>query len=64
MKNNDQKNLSSSRNSPNSTPSKGAVNPGKPNNNPDQTPKREVQNVPTAKPGTGTPEKSKMSPKK
>jgi hypothetical protein len=36
-----------------STPAKqGATNPKKPNNDPDQTPNREVENVPRAKPGS------------
>ncbi|MES2680496.1 MAG: hypothetical protein V4635_11450 [Bacteroidota bacterium] len=30
---------------------KGATNPKKPNNDPDQTPDREVENLPRAKPG-------------
>ncbi len=38
-----------------SSPAKqGATNPKKPNNDPDQTPEREVENLPKAKPATKT----------
>lgn len=49
-----------------STPGKqGATNPKKPNNDPDQTPEREVENIPRAKPGVKAPsEKNKIGFKK
>lgn len=42
-----------------------STNPKKPNNDPDQTPEREVENVPRAKPSKGpAPAKTKIGFKK
>ena len=60
MKTTDQPGDGPNQNQPDTNPNKDATNPKKPNNDPDQTPEREVENVPVAKPGTQTPEKNKI----
>ncbi len=56
----EQPEVGSKQTSPDSQPNKDASNPKKPNNDPDQTPEKEVENIPRAKPETQTPEKNKI----
>jgi hypothetical protein len=64
MKASHQPETGAKKNSPDSKPNKNATNPKKPNNDPDQTPNREVENIPRAKPGTQAPGKNKIGFKK
>lgn len=48
------------QNTPDTKSNQDATNPKKPNNDPDQTPNREVENVPVAKPGEQATEKNRI----
>ena len=65
MKSTTQKNTAPAKKGSDSNSTKrAATNPGKPGNDPDQTPNKEVGNVPTAKSTKGDNSKTKIGFKK